>query len=78
MELLRPLISIIVAFASISTVNGSEVASRLQGNITVGGLVPIHPVGSNGKCNYASFKGAFGLFRLEAMIFSIGQVRLIS
>jgi len=74
MELLRPLISIIVAFASISTVNGSEVASRLQGNITVGGLVPIHPVGSNGKCNYASFKGAFGLFRLEAMIFSIGQI----
>ena len=75
MEPMKLLIIMIVAFAPVSTVNSVELASRLQGNVTVGGLVPIHPVGSNGECNYSSFEGAFGIFRLEAMIFSVEQVR---
>lgn len=60
---------------SFYSTNGAEIASRLKGNVTIGGLVPVHPLdNSHGKCNYDSFEGAFGMLRLEAMIFSVNQV----
>ena len=51
-----------------------ENVARLQGNVTIGGLVPVYPLDHNGKCNYNSFEGAFGMLRLEAMIFSTNEV----
>ena len=70
------LCSMLILFVidSILTTNGVEIASRLHGNVTIGGLVPIHPLDAHGKCNYSSFEGAFGIVRLEAMIFIVGQV----
>ena len=49
-------------------------AAMLDGNVTIGGLMPIYPLDQNGQCNYKTFEGAFGMIRLEAMIFSVKEV----
>ena len=54
-----------------------EITSKVPGNVTIGGLVPIHPPGAQEQCNFTSFEGAAGMLRLEAMIYTVKEVRII-
>ncbi|XP_065062907.1 metabotropic glutamate receptor 3-like [Rhopilema esculentum] len=51
-----------------------EITSKVPGNVTIGGLVPIHPLGAQGQCNLTSFEGAAGMLRLEAMIYTVKEI----
>lgn len=54
--------------------NGKLSAVRIKGNITLGGLFPIHSDDRNGKCS--RINGVLGIQRLEAMIFAINRINI--
>ena len=47
-------------------------AVHIPGNITLGGLFPIHSQDKNGKCT--SINGVLGIQRLEAMLFALQRI----
>lgn len=74
METLKIILLLALQFSGNDGLSNENNVLRLHGNVTVGGLVPIYPLDHDGKCNYESFQGAFGMLRLEAMIYSVNEV----
>ncbi|XP_028399442.1 metabotropic glutamate receptor 3-like isoform X2 [Dendronephthya gigantea] len=70
---LRAIILSLIYFApTVLLTYGKHRAVRIGGNITLGGLFPIHSDDRNGKCS--SINGVLGIQRLEAMIYAIKRI----
>ena len=51
---------------------GKQDAVHIPGNITLGGLFPIHSEDKNGQCS--SINGILGIQRLEAMLYALQRI----
>ena len=74
--------SAVIYAALLCYLNGIRAVSReskgkvgiINGDITIGGLVPVYQPLKYGNCS-TDFGGGFGIQRLEAMIYAINKVR---
>ena len=51
---------------------GKPLSAHIPGNITIGGLFPIHSMDRNGQCN--RINGVLGIQRLEAMLYAVDRI----